>query len=449
MAVNLSRNTKVYFSTAQTPALATCQELQILDGFSFSQSVDAATIQVSEAGSSPVRGQRSFNNKLNPVEWSFSTYVRPNKSTNVTAPEKLLWNALLGAQAIDGTGVAFTAASTTAPSGAQTTYLATVTVASHNFSIGEAIRVVGLTGGLTELNGSWTVTATTATTITFDLDTTVAPTAGTPVYTTAKVYRGQWYETTTSAVASTVGSNVNQLQDFYLFFVVDNTTYRLDKCALNQAELSFDLTGIATIAWSGMATTLTEVAANTINPGTNATAFSLSATSDTFITNKLSTIVLKSTIGGNGTGNKTYTVPITGGTFTYSNNIEYVTPDTLSAVDAPIGYFTGTRSVSGNLTAYLKTGTNESSTLLSDMLTAAATTVEPKYYLEVSVGGKTNTTRVELLMNGVSLQIPSVDVQDVVSTTINFNAQGHFNHATAGGFDLANANDLLVSYYHA
>ena len=57
MAVNLSRNTKVYFSTAQTPALATCQELQILDGFSFSQSVDAATIQVSEAGSSPVRGQ--------------------------------------------------------------------------------------------------------------------------------------------------------------------------------------------------------------------------------------------------------------------------------------------------------------------------------------------------------------------------------------------------------
>ena len=52
-------------------------------------------------------------------------------------------------------------------------------------------------------------------------------------------------------------------------------------------------------------------------------------------------------------------------------------------------------------------------------------------------------------MNGVSLQIPSVDVQDVISTTINFNAQGHFNSATAGGFDLVNANDLLVSYYHA
>lgn len=444
MAVNLSRNTRVYFSTTQTPALASTFELQVLDGYSFSQAVDASAIQVSEAGLNPVRGQRSFNNKLNPAEWSISTYVRPNKSTNVTAPEKYLWNAILGRQAIDTTGTAATAVAKVAPANGQNTYKLTFTVASHSFAVGDSARVIGMTTP-TSANGIWTVTAVTATTVTVDLETTVDP--GAVAGTGMQLFRGQWHESATIATASTTGSNVNQLQSFWLFFVVDNTTYRLDGCAVNQAEISFDITGIATIAWSGMASNLVDVTGTTtITPGTNATAFALAQTADTFITNKLSTIVLKSNIGGSGTA---YTVPITGGTFTYSNNIEYVTPDTLGTVDSPIGYFTGTRSVSGNLTAYLKTGTNESAQLLKDMLAAAATTTEPAYFLEVSVGGKSATTRVELLMNGVSLQIPSIDVQDVVSTTINFNAQGHYNSATAPGFDLANANDLLISYYHA
>lgn len=444
MAVNLSRNTRVYFSTAQTPALANTFEVQVLDGYSFSQSVDASAIQVSEAGLNPVRGQRSFNNKLNPAEWSISTYVRPNKNTNVSAPEKYLWNAILGRQAIDTTGTAATAVAKVAPANGQNTYQLTFTVASHSFAVGDSARVIGMTTP-TSANGIWTVTAVTATTVTVDLETTVDP--GAVAGTGMQLFRGQWHESATVATASTTGSNVNQLQSFWLFFVVDNTTYRLDGCAVNQAEISFDITGIATIAWSGMASNLVDVTGTTtITPGTNATAFALAQTADTFITNKLSTIVLKSNIGGSGTA---YTVPITGGTFTYSNNIEYVTPDTLNTVNSPIGYFTGTRSVSGNLTAYLKTGTNESAQLLKDMLAAAATTTEPAYFLEVSVGGKSATTRVELLMNGVSLQIPSIDVQDVVSTTINFNAQGHYNSATAPGFDLANANDLLISYYHA
>lgn len=453
MAVNLARNTRVYFSTSQTPAAGTTFELQVLDGYSFSQSVDSSAIQVSEAGQNPVRGQRSFNNKLNPAEWSISTYMRPNKSTNVTSPEKYLWNALLGSKSMDATGVTITAVATTAPAAGQNTYTATVTATAHGLSIGDSARIAGITGGILTVNGVWTVISVTdANTFIVDLDTTIAPVAGTPVYTSAKVYKGQWHETATSAIATTQGSNVNKLQDFFLFFVVDNSVYRLDGCAVNQAEVSFDLTGIATIAWSGMANNLTDVtslALTTNGALTNATQFVLAAAADTFITNKLSTIVLKSTIGGNGSGNKTYNVPITGGTFTFNNGIEFVTPDTLGSVDTPIGYFTGTRAVSGNLTAYLKTGTNESSTLLTDMLTAAATTSEAKFYLEIAVGGKVNTTRVELLMPGVSLQIPSIEIQDVVSTTINFSAQGYYNDATAGNFDLASANDLVVSYYHA
>ena len=448
MAVNLSRNTRVYFSTSQTPSLANTTEIQVLDGYSFSQAVDSSTIQVSEAGQNPVRGQRAFNNKLNPAEWSLSTYLRPYKSTNVSAPEKYLWNAILGKNAIDTTGTTISGITVNTPTTSQPTYTVTVASTGHGLTVGDAVKVSGITGGYLEVNGLWTViSVANANSFTIDLDTTIAPTAGSPVYTSAKAFKGQWHETTTSAITSTVGSNVNQLQSFYLFFVVDNSTYRLDGCAINQAEISFDITGIAMVAWSGMATNLVDVTGTTtITPGTNATAFSLSAASDTFITNKLSTIVLKAAIGGSGT---TYSVPITGGTLTYGNNIEYVTPETLGSVDNPIGYFTGTRSVSGNLTAYLKTGTNESAQLLKDMLTNAATTTETQYYLEISVGGKTNTTRVELLMNGVALQIPSVDIQDVVSTTINFNAQGHYNSATTPGFDLGNANDLVVTYYHA
>ena len=36
MAVNLARNTRVYFSTSQTPAAGTTFELQVLDGYSYS-----------------------------------------------------------------------------------------------------------------------------------------------------------------------------------------------------------------------------------------------------------------------------------------------------------------------------------------------------------------------------------------------------------------------------
>lgn len=444
MSVNLSRNTRAYFSTTQTPALASTFELQLLDGYNFSQSVDATPIQVSEAGLNPVRGQRSFNNRLNPAEWSLSTYMRPFKSTTVSAPEKYLWNALLGRQAIDSVGTSASAVTKVAPAAGQTTYRLTFTVSSHAFAVGDSARVSGMTTPTTA-NGIWPVVATTATTVTVDLETTTDP--GSVAGTSIMLYRGQWHESASVATASTNGSNVNQLQNFWLFFVVDNTTYRLDGCALNQAEVSFDLTGIATVNWMGMANNLVDVTGTTtITPGTNAVAISLGNDADTFITNKLSTITLKKNIGGTGT---TYSVPITGGTFTYSNNIEFVTPDTLGSVDSPIGYFTGSRAVSGSLTAYLKTGANNSAQLLKDMLAAASTTTEPAYYLEISVGGKTATTRVDLLMNGVSLQIPTVDIQDVVSTTINFTAQGHYADATAPGFDLANANDLLISYYHA
>lgn len=448
MAVNLSRNTRCYFSTAATPATGTCFEMQILDGYSFSQSAEQQTVQVNESGATPVRGQRAFNTKLNAAEWSLSTYVRPYKSTNVKAPESHLWNALLGAKATDATGLTIS----TAVKGGSTTVgfnLTVTTAAVHGLAVGDAVTFTGLAP--TALNTMYQVTSITSTTVfVVELNTKVDP--GTVTATSAKAYKGQWVETTDYALAGTAGSNVNQLQPFFLFFVVDNSIFRLNSAAVNQAEVSMDLAGIATIAWSGFANSVEDVTGSgsfAVSNGalTAATAFPITAVSDTFITNRLSTIDLRSNIGG--AGGTTYTVPITGGTFTFSNSIEYVVPETLGAVNSAIGYYTGTRAISGTLNAYLKTGTNETSTLLTNMLTAAATTSETKFYLDIAVGGSSNTTKVHLTMPGVSLQIPNIDIQDVVSTTINFNAQGNIADSSSGSYELTKTNDLVVKYYHA
>jgi hypothetical protein len=69
------------------------------------------------------------------------------------------------------------------------------------------------------------------------------------------------------------------------------------------------------------------------------------------------------------------------------------------------------------------------------------------------MGGASNATRVEFEMPGAKLQIPTVDVQDVVSTTINFKAQAHettySGNATPVNFDLTKSNELMLRYYSA
>ena len=48
-----------------------------------------------------------------------------------------------------------------------------------------------------------------------------------------------------------------------------------------------------------------------------------------------------------------YSVAITGGNVTFSNNVSYLTPEELGKVNQPIEHVTGPRSVTGSLTCYL------------------------------------------------------------------------------------------------
>ena len=85
--------------------------------------------------------------------------------------------------------------------------------------------------------------------------------------------------------------------------------------------------------------------------------------------------------------------------------------------------------------------------MLSTLLAASSTSagIEPQYQLVVYVGGASASSRVEIEMPMAFVQIPSIDAQAVLSTTINFTAESHVNDAT--GIDIENTNELEVRYF--
>lgn len=376
MALNLIRNTRVFFTTNVNTTAGVVNasgftntntfEIQVLDGFSFSQNTTAETVTLNEAGSAPVRGQRSFNTALDPVEFSMSTYIRPKLNTTpdpdqVVAEERWLWNAFAGTGAIGAAGA------------------------------------------------GWTTGAA------------------------------------SSQVAFT-NSNAHQLQKFGMIIKVDNAAYIIDNCAMDQATIDFGIDAIATIAWTGRGTAIRRFDNLALGVSGSDVSFSgditgtalVKDTTAPYIANKLSTVSLVGGIGGGGT---TYTVPITGGSITFANNLTYLTPANLGVLNVPITYFTGTRAISGSLTAYLRSGgTNDTSDLLAALLAAS---IEPGYSVGISLGG-TSGNRVEISMPAAVLQIPTVNTEQVVSTTINFTAQGK---ATGAAYDIEATNEATITYY--
>jgi hypothetical protein len=373
MSFNLIRNSRVFFTTnvdSQTGVVAATgflpantREIQVLDGFSFSQNTTAETVTLNEAGAAPVRGQRSFNTALEPVDFSMSTYMRPaDGGVNITAEESVLWNALFATDPIGGTAPA-------------------------------------------------------------------------------------WVEGTSSCTLSAGNSQSHQLQKFGLIIVIDGVSYIIDNCALDSATIDFGLDAIAMVAWAGKGSILRQVSGLTATTGATVT-FGVGLTGTAkgknttapFIANKLSTLTLKGGINGTGT---TYTVALTGGSLTIANNLTYLTPANLGVVNRPFTYFTGTRAISGSLNAYLRAGSTNTAGLLSDLLAGSTTDVDPEFEIQFEVGGASNATRVEFEMPAAVLTIPTVSTEQVISTTINFTAQG----SSGSDFDIGAANELIVRYF--
>ena len=111
---------------------------------------------------------------------------------------------------------------------------------------------------------------------------------------------------------------------------------------------------------------------------------------------------------------------LTGGNVTISNNLTFLTPETLGVVNLPLGHVTGTRSVSGNFTCYLNAEGTSSAELFEDII-EATDRVTNSFGLLFKVGGG-NTPRIELNMPSCHLEVPSHSIEDVISMETNFHA---------------------------
>ena len=425
-----SRDTKVFIKIGTT-----VWEVPVLDGFSFSQATNASEVTLSEmsgTGGSSRRGRRMFTDSFAPAEWSFSTYMRPFTSTGTGngaasgvdgdhhAVEEVLWALIAGPAHYQGNGFKDAAGGTE--------YVA---------------------------------------------------------------------HTTTSADIDFAQSNKSTLGTANIYFAMGGTTdtktvYKIADCVVNEASADFDIDGIATVNWSGMGSIIsdegTSVPTATIYEGINATnnfirnrlttltairdgVFNTAATIGTGAANqpvpgrKYKIAVVGSTptnwtaIGAasaavgvefvansttaTGTSGKafkeeTYGLVLTGGNVTITNNMTFLTPETLGSVNQPIGHVTGSRSVSGSFTCYLNNDTDSSAELFEDLV-GDSTTVTNNHRLVFAIGGTTpNLPRVEMTMLDCHLELPSHSIDDVISLETTF-------HALPSQID--KTDELTVKYF--
>ena len=412
MAFSLSRNANLFVSTvdANSPAGAgtalttnNTWEIKVLDGFSFSAAVDTQEIEINEAGATPTRGQQVFTTAIQPAEWSFQAYIRPRYDVNDNrndAVERILWEAL----ANDDTAIT------------------------------------------TDISGTATTLA--------------ANSAG-----------GMQVDFT--------NSNTNELKKLYFYWNLGTTAspvwYYMPGVVVNQAEIDFSIDAIASITWSGFADEVKQIVSGDdafthLNEMLNGTAGDISDSSfpdgsdgylaaptgqQACIRNKLSTVTLVPDSGQGVLDASEYTVALTGGSLTINNNITFLTPEALGVVNQPCGHFTGQLQVSGNMTAYLKSGdAGDTAELLKDLLdysTGTNASADPtRFALDIYVGGSApsspyNVPIVQLSLPAAHLVVPTINIEDVVSVDIPFTGLAYASDGTTP--DPTRGNEITVAYY--
>ena len=409
-----SRDTKVHL----TDSAGAIYKIPVLDGFSFSQATNATEVTLNEmtnAAGVSRRARQMFTDSYAPAEWSFQTYIRPFKSGGGGSGEhgavahhmveEPLWNALAGSGAVGASGTALTADGTDA-----------------NIAFTNSNKVA--------LD-------------TFDL----------------------FFEMGTGKANPTI--------------------YKIEGCVVNEVSIDFDIDGIATANWSGMGSIITDVASMTTATIVEGTAsadtnnFIRNRLTDLTVTNDVTTatvngatsstvtVVLDSgsyplikagqVIKGSGVTagttvsaivnntitlsaamsipddtvltfsnagmTDTYSLTLTGGNVTISNNMTFLTPETLGSVNQPLGHVTGTRSVSGTFTCYLNTpSSGASSADLFEDIIEATSVITNSFNLKFIVGGTGGDPRMEMNMSNCHLEVPTHSIDDIISLETSFHA---------------------------
>jgi hypothetical protein len=236
-----------------------------------------------------------------------------------------------------------------------------------------------------------------------------------------------------------------------MYLKMDNVVYQVKNATVNEASIDAAIDGIATTSWSGFGTNFIEltgsdrdnvisVIGGVLNSGSSATAnssvdantlahgyhayasYNVAGTTKTsaFIKNRLSSIEVTHT--PEGAAADTYTFPVTGLGFTYSNALTYLTPEELAALNTPIGQFTGSRTITGNFTAYLRTGDDESAQFLRNIVNDTRTSIAQASSANLKIGGAT-APYVAVQMPAVQFNFPTHSVEDIIGISVEFLAQ--------------------------
>ena len=228
------------------------------------------------------------------------------------------------------------------------------------------------------------------------------------------------------------GSNLTELGKANIYFVVGSTgesqiVYKIANCSMNEAGIDFDIDGITTINWSGMGTIISEEAS-----APTATRTEGASGNANFIRNRLTELTAVST----SPTATTYALTLTGGSINISNNMTFLTPETLGVINQPLGSVTGTRTIGGSFTCYLNNAANSSMDLFENVIEGTST-ITNTFNLEFLVGGASGVPRLELHADACHLEVPSHAIDDVISLEVNFHALGT---------DIDSTDELAIIY---
>ncbi|CCI88562.1 phage major tail protein [Yersinia phage phiR2-01] len=210
----------------------------------------------------------------------------------------------------------------------------------------------------------------------------------------------------------------HELAMLHIYILTDKAWSYIDSCQINQAEVNVDIEDIGRVTWSGNGNQLIPLDAAPFDPdvvGIDDATYMLIQGS--YIKNKLTILKIRDM-----DTDKSYDIPITGGTFTINNNITYLTPNVMSRVNIPIGSFTGAFELTGSLTAYLNDKALGSMDLYKDLIKTLK--VVNHFEIALILGGEYDDERpaAVLVAKQAHVNIPTIETDDVLGTSVEFKA---------------------------
>lgn len=401
-ALNLQRNSEVYMSTVDLAAGGSSASMtprntwrvEVLAGYAASQSSATQDITSLESGITPDRSTQRFNTAINPVEWSFQTYLRPTGVRNTS-----------GGTGIDPTGNSQPLADW---------FLWQSLLSSAAWASG--------TGASSVTRSAWQTDGK------FDLA-----------------------ERTAAANVVAHKSNYATANEYHLYMKMDNVVYQVKNASVNEASIDAAIDGIATTSWSGFGTNFVELTStardhlisvsggikndgSTISGNSSVDAdttlstyhawgrYNVAGTTTTaaFIKNRLSAVEVTHTPSGQ--AQDVYNLAVTGLGFTYSNALTFLTPEELASLNTPIGQFTGAKTITGNFTAYLRAGDDDTAQFLRNIVNDTRTQIAQASSANLKIGGST-APFVAINMPAVQFNFPTHSVEDIIGISVEFLAQ--------------------------